>query len=586
MSESLLAGHPAAPGVAVGGAWRRPRHDRATHVVVAADREGEQVRARDALERAGAELTELADRLPGEEGEIVRASVLMAGDPALLAAIEAAVMVRGTPASAAILEATDAYADAIAGLGDEVLAARADDVRSLGRRAAAHATTSSDPGATTSSDLGVVPSEEPVILLDSDLGPADMAELPSAVVGVALAGSAPTAHAAIVARSLGLPLVTGIGPEVMAIENGTRLALDGDVGSLVIEPEPERARVVAGEMRARQRAVARDAAERDLPARTRDGHTVTVFVNVAGPAEVQAGLRAGAEGIGLLRTELGFMEATAWPTEAEHLSMIEPILAALGARPAVVRVLDFGADKAPPFLRGTAERGVTLLLGEPDAFRAQLRAILSAARGRDVRILLPLVDDPEQVAAVRALLAQSVGAPGGAEVPPVGAMVETPRAADAAPALAAASDFLSIGTNDLTSATLGVDRFSGGAKRTYDPRVLAHIAASVDGAHAAGRRIEVCGEAASDPMLLPLLVGLGVDELSVGAARVGLVRRWVRLLSYEQVRRLGVEALTQGSAEQVEALVHDLAAVLRSAEVDDAVDERLDGGGGALTFGS
>jgi len=578
MAESLLAGHPAAPGVAVGGAWRRPEQDRATHVVDAADREGEQVRARDALERAGAELTELADRLPGEEGEIVRAGVLMAGDPALLAAIEAAVMTRGTPASAAILEATDAYADAIAGLGDEVLAARADDVRSLGRRAAAHATSEAGRGA--------VPSDEPVILLDSDLGPADVAELPSAVVGVALAGSAPTAHAAIVARSLGLPLVTGIGPELLAILNGTRLALDGDAGSLVIEPEPERARVVAAEMRARHRAVARDVAERDLPARTRDGHTVTVYVNVAGTAEVHAGLRAGAEGVGLLRTELAFMEAAAWPTESEHLAMLEPILAALGSRPAVVRVLDFGGDKAPPFLRGTAERGITLLLGEPDAFRAQLRAILSAARGRDVRVLLPLVDDPEQVAAVRALLVQSVGAPGGAALPPVGAMVETPRAAGAARALAAASDFLSIGTNDLTAATLGADRFSGGTKRSYDPRVLAHIAASVEGAHAAGRRIEVCGEAASDPMLLPLLVGLGVDELSVGAARVGLVRRWVRLLSYEQVRRLGAQALTQGSAEQVEALLHDLAGVLRSAEVDDAVDERIDGGAGALAFGA
>jgi phosphoenolpyruvate-protein kinase (PTS system EI component) len=234
----------------------------------------------------------------------------------------------------------------------------------------------------------------------------------------------------------------------------------------------------------------------------------------------------------------------------------------------VVRVLDFGADKAPPFLRDTELRGITLLLGEPDAFAAQLRAILSAARGHDVRILLPLVDDPAQVTAVRELLAANAHGPGDAGLPPVGAMVETPRAAGAARALAAASDFLSIGTNDLTAATLGVDRFSGGAKRSYDPRVLAHIAASVDGAHAAGRRIEVCGEAASDPMLLPLLVGLGVDELSVGAARVGVVRRWVRLLSHQHVQRLGAEALTMDSADQVEELVAPLARVLRSAEVE------------------
>jgi phosphoenolpyruvate-protein kinase (PTS system EI component) len=578
MAETLLAGHPAAPGVAVGRAWRRPEQDRATHVLPAADRAAEQARARDALEQAGAELNELADRLPGEEGEIVRAGVLMASDPALLGSIDEAVMERGAPASAAILQATDAYADAIAALGDEVLAARADDVRSLGRRAAAHASTEADGGA--------VPSDEPVIVVDRDLGPADVAELPSAVVGVALAGSAPTAHAAIVARSLGLPLVTGIGPEVLAIADGTQIVLDGDTGSLVVEPEPESARAAAAEMRARQRAVARDDAERELPARTRDGHTVTVFVNVAGTVEVQAGLRAGAEGIGLLRTELAFMEAAAWPTESEHLSMLTPILAAVGSRPAVVRVLDFGADKAPAFLSHTELRGITLLLGEPDALAAQLRAILRAARGRDVRILLPLVDDPEQVAAVRDLLADNAQGLDDDGLPPVGAMVETPRAAGAARALAAASDFLSIGTNDLTAATLGVDRFSGGAKRTSDPRVLTHIAASVDGAHAAGRRIEVCGEAASDPMLLPLLVGLGVDELSVGAARVGVVRRWVRLLSHQHVQRLGAEALTMDSAEQVEELLAPLVRVLHSAEVQDAVDERLDGGAGIVTLGA
>jgi phosphoenolpyruvate-protein kinase (PTS system EI component) len=570
MAAHGLVGHAAAPGVAVGAAWRRPKQDRSTHVVAVADRDDEARRAGVALDRAGAELSELADRLPPDEGEIVRAGVLMAGDPALLAAVQEAVVERGIPAAEAIFQSTDAYAEVIAGLGDEVLAARADDVRSLGRRAAGHANSSSDGGDG--------PSQKRVILIDTDLGPADVAELPSAVVGVALAGSAPTAHAAIVARSLGLPLVTGIGAEVLAILDGTQLALDGDAGSLVVEPEAELARAASEEMQARQRAVARDDAERELPARTRDGHTVTVLVNVAGTAEVQAGLRAGAEGIGLLRTELGFMEAPAWPTEADHLSMLEPILAALGARPAVVRVLDFGADKAPPFLRGTQQRGIELLLGEPEALTAQLRAILRAAQGRDVRVLLPLVDDPAQVAATRALLSDAARALGIAATAPVGAMVETPRAADAAAALAADCDFLSIGTNDLTAATLGVDRFSGGAKRSYDPRVLAHIAASVEGAHAAGRRIEVCGEAASDPMLLPLLVGMGVDELSVGAARVGVVRRWVRLLSHEQIRRLAADALRLGSAEKVEELLTPLARVLRSAELDDAVGEPLSAG--------
>jgi phosphoenolpyruvate-protein kinase (PTS system EI component) len=563
MPSRLLAGHPAAPGVAVGGVWQRPEQDRATHVVAPAERGSEHRRALDALQRAGTELNELADRLPGDEGEIVRAGVLMAGDPGLLAAVQDAVMARGTPASAAILEASDAFADAIAGLGDETLAARADDVRSLGRRAAVHAT--------AGPERENARAENAVILIADDLGPADVAELPSTVLGIALAGSAPTAHAAIVARSLGLPLVTGVGPELLELTDGTPVALDGDAGSLVVEPEPQLARAVAKAMRARRRASALDDAERELPARTRDGHEVTVLVNVAGSAEVTAGLRAGAQGIGLLRTELAFMEATAWPTEAEHLAMLEPILAALGAHPATVRVLDFGADKAPPFLRATAQRGITLLLGERAAFVAQLRAILRAGRGRDVRILLPLVDDPAQVLATRELLADSALELGSAGAPPVGAMVETPRAAAGALALAAAADFLSIGTNDLTAATLGTDRFSGAAAHSYDPRVLAHIAASVDGAHAADRRIEVCGEAASDPMLVPLLVGFGVDELSAGAARVGVVRRWVRRLAWDHVQALGAQALTLRSAEEVEELVTPLARELRSVEVDDAV---------------
>jgi phosphoenolpyruvate-protein kinase (PTS system EI component) len=578
MAQRRLAGQPAAPGIAVGAARQRREQERATHVVPESDREGEHRLARAALQRAGDELNELADRLPGDEGEIVRAGVLMAGDPALLTAVEEAVMARGVPASASILEACAAYADAIAGLGDELLAARADDVRSLGRRAAAHV--ASEPGPGDRHD------DEPMILIATDLGPADVAELPSAVLGVALAGSAPTAHAAIVARSLGLPLVTGLGPELLELDDGTAVGLDGEAGSLVVEPEAELAQTMTEAMRARQRSSARDDAERELPARTSDGREVTVLVNVAGSTEVAVGLRAGAQGIGLLRTELAFMEATAWPTEAEHLEMLEPILAALGPHPATVRVLDFGADKAPPFLRGTAQRGIGLLLGQPAAFSAQLRAILTAARGRDVRILLPLVDDPAQILATRRLLTEGAGELGLSELPPVGAMIETPGAAAAAPAIAGISDFLSIGTNDLTAATLGADRFSGAAGRSYDPRVLVHIAASVDAAHAADRRIEVCGEAASDPMLVPLLVGFGVDELSAGAARVGIVRRWVRGLSWNQVQRVAAQALTLRSAEEVETLVAPLARRLGSGEVDDAVGEGLDSGGRLLAFGS
>jgi phosphoenolpyruvate-protein kinase (PTS system EI component) len=221
-------------------------------------------------------------------------------------------------------------------------------------------------------------------------------------------------------------------------------------------------------------------------------------------------------------------------------------------------VLDFGGDKTPPFLRGTAERGLALLLGAPDALAAQLRAIAAEGAATDLRVLLPLAERATDVERVRALL------PAGVQV---GAMIETEAAVTRAAELAAAADYLSIGTNDLTHAVLATDRFAAGtAAATHDPRVLARIAAVAEAARAAGRVLEVCGEAASDPVLVPLLIGLGVEELSVGAARVAAVRAQVRELDRGSATRLAQRALAARDAIAVAALVDQAA---------DAAGERL-----------
>jgi phosphoenolpyruvate-protein kinase (PTS system EI component) len=199
---------------------------------------------------------------------------------------------------------------------------------------------------------------------------------------------------------------------------------------------------------------------------------------------------------------------------------------------ATVRVLDFGGDKTPPFLQGTQERGVALLLQEPEAFAAQARAILAVAGDTDLRVMLPMVRDAQQLEAARAIIGEAC----------VGAMIETADAVADVRAIAAAADFLSIGTNDLTHDILGSDRFTGRAAQTEDPRVLAAIHRVVEAGHAEGLIVEVCGEAASDPAVLPLLVGLGVDELSVGAARVGLTRAHVRELSFDEARKLATRS--------------------------------------------
>jgi phosphoenolpyruvate-protein kinase (PTS system EI component) len=444
------------------------------------------------------------------------------------------------------MSATEEHANVIASLPDPGLAARADDVRSLGRRAARIATGVLEEARANGSAF---------VLVAEDLGPADVAEHGDRLAGIALSAGAVTAHAAIVARSLGIPMAVQAGPHLLEVAEGATLVVDGGEGEVVVDASEERLERAEAASRARAHARARDRAESALPAVTTDGHRIRVLVNAATAAEVVAGLEAGAEGAGLIRTELAFLDAPRWPSKAEHVRMLRPLLGALSGEPATVRVLDFGGDKVPPFLRAEPRRGMELLLAHPGAFRAQLAAIGEVAAGAELRVLLPLVRGAGDVGLTRAILATV-----GADVR-LGAMIELPEAALAAREIAAQCDFLSIGTNDLTHATLGTDRFAHGEAPTHDPRVLRHIAAAVRAADEAGIPLEVCGEAASDPLTVPLLVGLGADELSVGAARVGAVRAWIRALDRSEAAELARQALEASDAEAVERLARPLAPV-------------------------
>jgi phosphoenolpyruvate-protein kinase (PTS system EI component) len=256
-----------------------------------------------------------------------------------------------------------------------------------------------------------------------------------------------------------------------------------------------------------------------------------------------------------------------------------PVLAALGGMTATVRLLDFGGDKTPPFLSGTQERGIGLLLEHPDALVAQLAAILAVGGHTKLRVLLPMVEEPGQVDAVRGLLAEIDG---GADVS-LGAMIESAAAAQDAPAIAASADFLSIGTNDLTHSVLGTDRFAPADVAAHHPEVLRHIGLVTEAAAAGGRIVEVCGEAASDPLTMPILLGLGVYELSVGAARVGTVRAWVRSLRFDDARTLAARALECASTAEVATQLRPVAELL--AELDDAAGEGIEGRTGVVALG-
>ena len=602
MAEHVLRGLPAARGLVVGHA--RPAHARVESREQVPDqrRPRELQRAREALAAAAAELEALAGRLDAQgradEAEIVRTGVLMAEDPGLVADVERATL-DGRAATAAIDAACARHAEAIAALGDPTLAARADDVRSLGRRAirlvegggarpVAAATppagtpATGTPSAATPATAATPPAHTSpaAILIADELGPADVAELADDVAGIALAAGGPTAHAAVVARGLGLPMVVGLGSGLLDLRPGEPVVVDGDAGVVVLHPAAGRVESAGASQRERLAERERALLDRDLPAVTRDGHRVRVLVNAATRAELDAGLAAGAEGVGLLRTELAFLDAARWPGETEHRAALAPVLSALGTRTATVRVLDFGADKTPPFLTGTPLRGLELLLAHPEALDAQLRAAVDLGREADLRILLPMAESAEQVRAAQAAVERALAAVPGARAPALGAMIETRAAVAAAPEIAATADFLSIGTNDLAHAVLGSDRFAGGPAPAHHPQVLAAMAATARAAAGARVVLEVCGEAASEPTAVPLLVGLGAGELSVGAARVGAVRGWVRALRRDDARRAAAAALRAGCEAEAGALGADLLLQGR-----DAAGERVERDGRVLAVG-
>ena len=555
--RTVLRGLGASPGVAVG----RALVVREAAASVAPPDVGAALAA---LAQAAAELNAAAADLRrtglADEAEILETNCLMAEDPVLAAGVRA-VGVELSPADA-LRAATEEHARLLAGLPNELLAARAADVRELGRRAARIADRLPPPAVL----------DGDTILVARELGPAEVAELDlgeGRIVAVALAEGSATSHAAIVARSLGVPMAVALGGELMEIGDGTLLLLNGDRGLTSIEPAQAELDEAREAMRAGGRRRRSLAGLRGLPAETTDGRRIALLCNAASIAEVEAGLAAGAAGIGLLRTEIAFLQATAWPTEQEHRAALEPLLGLLGGRVATVRTLDFGADKTPPFLECVAARGLELTLAHPDELAAQLRAVVAAGAGTRLRLLLPLVETAQQVRTVRSLLRTMLG-----ERPPVllGAMIETPTAARRAKEIALEVDFLSIGTNDLVASTLTLRRELplASAATAADPAVLAHVAAVVEAAREVGITVEVCGEAAGIPELVALFVGLGVDELSVSPARVDLVRGVVRALSAESAAVLAGQALQAGSAEAVLELV-------RSGEAGDELGETLEG---------
>jgi phosphotransferase system enzyme I (PtsI) len=376
------------------------------------------------------------------------------------------------------------------------------------------------------------------ILLDADLPPSRFLTLAQAgLAGVALEEGSPAAHVAMLARSRGVPMVTGLGP---GLPEGGTAVLDGDEGVLILYPSPE----------TRAHHAARAAAEEELPvgpALTATGEPVEVMLNLDDPSAVGDAILRAADGVGLLRTEFLFTGRDSLPGEAEQLAAYRALLDRLDGRPLVVRTLDVGGDKPPPGVSLPREsnpflglRGIRLCLERPELLLPQARALLRATPGRPLRVMLPMVATAAEVAEATALfercLAELRAAGIEAAMPPLGVMVETPAAALTLDLMPAA--FASLGTNDLTQYAMAAARDAGGRVAALNdglqPGVLRLVGLAVAGAKARGIPLSVCGDMASDPRAAPALLGLGIRRLSVAPAALGRVRRAVAAWSGEE----------------------------------------------------
>jgi phosphocarrier protein FPr len=565
----VMDGIAASPGLAIG-----PIHVLAAAEVAVPDEPEPLTSGADRLHRAlvttGGQLRALADdterRLGKADAGIFSAQAELITDSDLIT-LACQLMVEGHGVAFAWNAAVERMAGQLSALGNPVLAARAADLRDVGRRVLAQI----DPALRSGHDLP----DAPCILLAPDLAPSDTAGLdPARVIGLATAQGGPTSHTAILARTLGIPAVVAGGPGLLALADRAVAILDGTAGRLYLGPsEADIASARAWQTRQREQAEA-EARERAKPAQTRDGHRIAIGANVNNPEQVPMALDQGAEGVGLMRTEFLFLERGDTPSEDDQYATYSAMLRALAGRPLIVRTLDIGGDKQVAHLHLPREenpflgvRGARLLLRRPDLMEPQLRALYRAAkdhvpagapRGKDapLSIMMPMITSVPEVLRLREIcegIRDEIGAP---EVP-LGIMIEVPAAAIEADVLARHCDFFSIGTNDLTQYTLAIDRQNTDLAPEADslhPAVLRLIRLTCEGAARHGRFVGVCGGIAGDPFGASLLAGLGVHELSMTPRDLPGVKARLRACDMAELKALAMDACAQEDAAAVRAL--------------------------------
>ena len=567
----MLQGIAASPGVAVGPVFRLEPEELGVREaeIEACDLDHEIQAFRDALDLARHDLSTIRDGIAKELGEdaaaIYDAHLLILDDPEMIKAVESGVRDRRRNAAWVFQGVMGSVAARFDNIDDEYLRERRSDILDVERRVLRYLLGS---GTRSLGDL-----KAPAVIVAHDLGPSEVAVLPrDKVLAFVLEVGGRTSHGAIVARGRGIPAVMSVKGALHAVKPGDRAAVDGFAGSVEVNPDAARAAVYQRRLERLRLQAGSLQAMIEHPAETLDGRRIELAANLELPADAPQAMEVGADGIGLFRTEFFYLNRVDRPSEEEQYGAYRGVTETMAGRPVIFRTMDLGGDKVASYLGVTHEtnpflglRGIRLALASPEMFRTQIRAIYRSSAHGKVRMMFPMVSSVEELLRALEVRDRVLADLKRDRVPhdpkvETGIMIETPSAVWMADALAKHAAFFSIGSNDLIQYTLAMDRDNERLAHLYeplDPAVLRSIQHTVDAAHAAGRWVGVCGEMAGDPHTAALLVGLGVDELSVSCYDLPRVKAAVRSIRLDAVRAVAKLALACASAAPVRALVRE-----------------------------
>ena len=526
--------------------------------------EAEEARFLAALDKTRQQILEiqkrLHDKIGAKQSLIFDAHLLVLEDPAVLEEVNRKIREEKLSSEYALYNATEKYAEALSAVDDSYLSERAADIRDVIQRVLGNLTGQSK-------QYGLKDLTEPCIIVANDLTPSDTANLDSEkVLGFITEIGSKTSHTAILARSLQIPAVLGLGKDIHELKAGQSILLDGFNGFVVIFPS-DQLLFEYGQLVKRQNTIETSLQKiRTEPAKTLDNHSITLSANIERATDVQAVLKSGATGVGLFRTEFLFINRTDLPDEEEQFQSYKKVSEALNPEPVIIRTLDLGGDKLLSHVNVSAEmnpflgwRAIRLCLQEKDLFRTQLRAILRASAFGNLKIMYPMISGIDELDEANNLLEECqqelrVKGEKFSEKIEIGVMIETPSAAMISDKLAKRVHFFSIGTNDLIQYALAVDRLNEKIAHLYEPThpgILRLIKTTVDAGKENGIWTGVCGEMASDLSMVPLLIGLGVEELSVASSMVPRVKMLIRNINVTQAKELAGFALSSDSPKEI-----------------------------------